>query len=59
MLAVTLPCVVVRTVTVAMPEALVVKPALLTGVAPARLRVPLAPVVSTDEQAVFEHALIV
>ena len=45
MLATTLPGVVVRTVTVARPEAFVVKPTLLTGVAPARLSVPLAPVV--------------
>ncbi|TAK37162.1 MAG: hypothetical protein EPO30_11085 [Lysobacteraceae bacterium] len=59
MLAVTLPGVVVRTVTVAMPEAFVVKPALLTGVAPARFSVPLAPVVSTVEQAAFEQALTV
>ena len=55
----TLPGVVVRTVTVARPEALVVKPALLTGVAPESTSVPLAPVVSTDEQAALEQALMV
>ena len=59
MLAATPPGVVVRTVTVAMPEALVVKPALPTGVAPARLSVPLAPVVSTEEHVALEQALMV
>ncbi len=48
-----------RTVTVAMPDALVVKPALLTGVAPESTKVPVAPVVSTVEQVSLEQALIV